>query len=79
MLGKIIENYVPVLLLQVAGVSQEDKQLFARLLINLCSAYLDDDSAGFAGILSNTNFSDSWKSALMRALWPESAYENPGK
>lgn len=71
MLDRITENLIPVLLLKVAAVRPEDKAMFARLLANLCQAYLNDDAVGFKIILDSTFFSEEWKTAMFRALWSD--------
>ena len=82
-LDRLTESLVPVLLLKVAGVTTEDKQRFCRLLIGLCTSYLEDEPNKFRAILASTTFSEDWQTAMVKALWPDDQRilrrENPGK
>lgn len=79
MIDRITEGLVPILLLRVAAVSVADKRRFADMLGKLSAAYLDNDPIAFNEILATTSFSNEWRAAMARALWPERYSENPSQ
>ena len=68
---KLIEKFVPMLLLMVAKVPEEDKRQFAGMLMALCDAYLRGDQESIAKIVGNAPVSNSWKALIIQALQVE--------
>jgi hypothetical protein len=69
MIRGMIESVVPILLLQVGAIPDEQKRTFVTFVIKVCQAYLDGDRATYDRAISAAQFPHSWVEALDKALW----------
>lgn len=71
MIEKMLERVVPLALEKLKGISKQDMRLYAILIGDLAIAVETDDRAYFERKLALVSIPDTWKTALIGAIWPD--------
>lgn len=74
MMNGLFRTLIPAALVQVRGVSREEKEIFAAYLVDLCEAYLENRQADFAALLDKFTFPADVQKQIVLALWTQEHY-----